>query len=125
MCLRFFISKEWIVSATARRIYLGATILNITLFFILFSVPADMSAALNIILGLLLFICAMGTATTYIAMLFHFVLFNKYSISKSILCALTLFLYPIGPPVYFFVVYWRSPEFRMPSPSAALAGTGA
>ena len=57
-------------------------------------------------------------------MLFHFVLFNKYSVGKSILCALTLFLYPIGPPVYFFLVYWRSPEFQI-SPDKPLAQSGA
>jgi hypothetical protein len=129
MCLRFFINKEWIVSTTARRIYLISTILNVALIFLeywlILSSHAVMSDGLSVALGSLLYLCVFGAATTFVAMLFHFVLFNRYSLPKSILCALAMYLYPIGPPLYFFLVYWRSPEFRVPSEIPQVVSAGA
>jgi hypothetical protein len=121
MCPRFFINKEWIVSATARRVYLATTILNILLMLLTFASPARLPESLITAVTLLLFICAIGAATTLVAMIYHFVLFKVSSVPRSIACAITLAFFPIGPPFYFFFAYWRSPEFRVPSEALRMA----
>ena len=125
MCLRFYINKEWIVSTTARRVYLLSTILNIFLFILVYSIPAEMSETLSSVVGLVVFICALGAATTYVSMFFHFVLFKDSSMPKALLCALAIMFFPIGPPFYFFLVYWRSADARLPTDKQQLAQSGA
>jgi hypothetical protein len=115
------ITKTWIISRSARAIYLACAVLACMLFGALiaiwlamgFSGVNSLSAfplALSIARAVLL-PGVLGTATLSIAMWYFWFNFDNASWGRKAFWALPLyFLLPIGPALYYFFVYLRNPD---------------
>src|SRR5216683_5374761 len=110
------ITKDWIVSPLARRIYLGCAILAIALFGTLVAVSAAMVAsgvrslagapAVVSIVKMLLFPEVLGTAALSIAMWYFWFSFDRSSWIRKACWFPPLYLLPtMGPALYYFFVY--------------------
>jgi len=115
------ISKNWIISRTARIVYLACAILVCTLFGALFAIllamgfsgvtslfafPVALSIARVVLLP-----GVFGSATLSIAMWYFWFNFDKSSWVRKTFWAFALWLaLPIGPALYYFFVYLRNPE---------------
>ena len=112
------ISKGWIVSPLARRIYLICALLAIALFGTLVAVSAALvasgvrslagaPAAVLIVKGLVL-PEVFGTATLSIAMWYFWFTFDRSSWAKKAFWFPPLYFLPtMGPALYYFFVYRR------------------
>ena|ERR1700688_5011929 len=115
------ITKSWIISPTARAIYLTCAVLAGMLFGALiaiflamgFSGVNSLSAfplALRIARAVLL-PGVFGSATLSIAMWYFWFNFDKSSWLRKAFWAIPLyFLLPIGPALYYFFVYVRNED---------------
>jgi hypothetical protein len=120
------ITKNWIVSALARRIYFTCALLAIALFGTLLAtsvavgVPGVRSLAdvpsIVFLVKVLVFPGVCGTALLSIAMWYFWFSFDQSSWTRKAFWFLPLYLLlPIGPALYYFFVYWRhtpAPEER-------------
>ena len=109
-----YISREWIVSVTARRVYRLAAVLSVGLLpvlSVLLSQPglADLSRA---IARPLLFTAVLAMALTLIGMEYFLFRFDDSHPLKQIFWFCVMLFLPIGPAVYCFVVYSNSPVVR-------------
>jgi len=109
----YYINKEWILSATARRIYRISASLSIMLFLIEWAVRMHVPIGPGMlpIVRPLVFAGVFGAAITLIAMEYFFFGFDKTPVWKKALWFLVLLAPPLGPPLYCFVVYSRSSQF--------------
>jgi hypothetical protein len=110
----YYINREWIVSATARRFYCLTAWLSVVLFVLLVLLSVDLQIAGKIpgvlvpATKLFLFSGVLGAATTMVAMEYFLFGFDTSPAWKKALWFCIMLLPPIGPPLYCFVVYSRS-----------------
>jgi hypothetical protein len=115
------ITQGWIVSRVASRIYLVCALLAIALFGTLVAAfaagavsgirsLADVPLAESVV-RVLIFPEVCGAALLTVAMWYFWFTFDRSTWAKKAFWFLPLyFLLPIGPALYYFVVYLRSPD---------------
>jgi hypothetical protein len=110
MLRNYYISKEWIVSQTALRVYRVAATLSLGLFFFLVGVRFNggIPDRLIPILKLPLLACVLGAAITAVAMEYFLFGFDNSSAIKKVFWFCVMLLAPLGPSLYYFIVYSRS-----------------
>jgi hypothetical protein len=118
------ITRNWIISRTARTVYLVCTVLAFALFGALFAITLAMAhsqvrslspfpLALDVA-RLVLLPGILGTATLTVAMWYFWFGFDKSSWIRKAFWFLPLyFLLPIGPAFYYFFVYRRIAEISV------------
>jgi len=105
-----YISKEWIVSLRARRVYRVSAALSIALFFgwwaILF--VGGIPSAIAPLVKLLLFAGVLGAAITLVGMEFFLFRFDDSHPLKQVVWFLLMLLPLLGAPLYCLLVYSHS-----------------
>ena len=115
------ITKNWIISRTARTVYFVCAVLACMFFGALFAILLAMGfsgvnslSAFPLVLGIArtaLLPGVFGSATLSIAMWYFWFNFDKSSWLRRAFWALPLyFLLPIGPALYYFFVYLRNED---------------
>lgn len=115
------ISKTWIVSRTARRVYLICALAGFALFGVIFAasyalalsgIPSlELSPNAALVVRVLLWPGILGTGLLTIAMWYFWFSFDNSGWLKKALWFLPLYLFlPVGPALYYFFVYRRNPE---------------
>ncbi len=115
------ITKSWILSALASRVYFACALLAMALFGILIATSiavavsgvrslADVPSTLSLVKALILpGVC--GTALLSTAMWYFWFTFDRSSWKSKAFWFLPLYLLlPIGPALYYFFVYRRQPQ---------------
>lgn len=122
------ISRGWLFSGVAQRIYLGCAILTFALIATLIGVSLAMplagAASLNpparVVVKVLLLPEILGTASLWIAMWYYWLSFDRsHYLKKFVSLLLLFFLAPFGTLFYYFIVYRRSMLRGEPSGSLA------
>jgi len=114
------ITKNWIVSQVAQRVYFVCAVLALALFGAILATRAAMAAdsapslvvspAAAFLIRVLLFPSVLGTAVLSIAMWYFWLNFDQSSSLKKMLWLLPLYLFlGVGPALYYFFVYRRRP----------------
>jgi hypothetical protein len=115
------ITKNWIISRAARTLYLACALLAFAFFGALFAISLAMAFSgvrslspfppALVIAKAVLLPGVLGTATLTVAMWYFWLTYDKSSWLRKAFWFLPLyFLVPIGPALYYFFVYRRSPE---------------
>ena len=114
----YYINRAWIVSPVARRTYrLAATLsLLLCLFLMVWAYMGGFPATDLPLLKFLVFVGALGAATTMVAMEYFLFSFDKSSAFKRLFWFCILLFPPLGPPLYCFTVYSRSDFFKEATP---------
>jgi hypothetical protein len=109
-----YISKEWIVSPTARRVYRAAAGLSVSLFFGWWAilVAGGIPESLAPIVRVFLLAGVVGYATTMTGMEFFLFRFDNSHPLKQIAWFLVMLFPLLGPALYCFIVYSRSDVLR-------------
>lgn len=100
-----YLSKEAIVSPTARRVYRAAAVVSLTVYVSLLGLRVYGPVPL---LKQLLFVGVLATAINAVGMEFFLFRFDDSAAWKQILWFCAMILIPIGPALYCFLVYSRS-----------------
>ena len=110
------ISRSWMLSVAARRIYLLgaladiallATLLGVTAAMIFGRVPVLPQTAASLV-RIILFPEAVGIAVLFVGMSYFWLGFDRSSYAaRSIWFILVYFLWPLTLPLYYFLVYRR------------------
>ena len=115
------ITKSWILSALASRVYFACALLAMALFGILIATSiavavsgvrslADVPSTLSLVKALI-FPGVCGTALLSTAMWYFWFTFDRSSWKRKAFWFLPLYLLlPIGPALYYFFVYRRQPQ---------------
>jgi hypothetical protein len=116
----YIVSDTWLVSATAKKVYIAAALLTVLFFGLLIAILAAtvfaggslaQSPWLSSVLKALLFICILGTALLDVSMWYFWYRFHPSDgMSKALWAGLFIISGPIGALLYFVAVYLRSPE---------------
>jgi|SRR5215467_5169077 len=106
----YYINKEWMLSATARRIYRASAMFSILLLVVLWVLksPIEIPHSFLPIIRLLLLAGVVGTATTMVAMEYFLFGFDTSPAWKKTFWFCVMLFQPIGSSLYCFVVYSRS-----------------
>jgi len=106
----YYINEEWILSATARRIYRISASLSLILFLIMWAARMHVPIPPGVlpILRPLLFAGVVGAAITMVAMEYFFFAFDNMAVWEKAFWFFVLLIPPLGPPLYCFIVYSRS-----------------
>jgi hypothetical protein len=106
----YYINKEWMVSAVARRCYRVAASLSLALFFleVAVRVVGSIPDPLLPVARALLFAGVLGAATTMVAMEYFLFGFDTSSAMKKVFWFCVMLVPPLGPALYCFLVYSRS-----------------
>jgi hypothetical protein len=109
----YYINKEWMLSATARRIYRAAAILSLTLipsmtWLLILQVESGTSSPWFLAVRRLVLAGILGTATTSIAMEYFIFGFDDSSTWKKTLWFFITLVPAFGAPLYCLIVYSRS-----------------
>lgn len=118
MLCRLYVSREWIVSSTARRVYLIASIGTLALLGSLIAIAvavavtgqslAEVNLATIAILYSILLIGVAGAATLRVAMFYYWYGFDHSGSGARCLWLLAMFLFgPVTALLYHFVIYRR------------------
>ena len=121
------ITKNWIVSPLARRVYMVCALLSLALIgtmmgtraAMLASYPSSLSTSplALALLRTMLFPAAIGTATLSIAMWYFWFNFDRSSWLRKMVWFLPLYLLlGIGPALYYFLVYRRQLSAELSRP---------
>jgi hypothetical protein len=104
------ITKEWIISRTARSVYRAAAALSLLLLPVLWMAieGGGMLGPLRPILRPLLFVGALGMATTGLGMEYFLFRFDDSHALKQVFWFCVMLFAPVGPALYCFLVYSRS-----------------
>jgi hypothetical protein len=101
-----YVNKEWIVSPTARIVYRAAAIVSLTLF------PSLMALLLldpvRPFLKPFIFFAVLGTAVNALGMEYFLFRFDDSHALKQVFWFCAMIFIPIGPALYYFIVYSRS-----------------
>jgi hypothetical protein len=110
MLRHYYINKEWMVSATAVRIYRFAASVSLGLFFaeVAMRVVGTIPSALLPVLKPLLLSGVVGAATAMVAMEYFLFSFDKSSAMRKVFWFFVMLFPPLGPALYCFIVYSRS-----------------
>jgi hypothetical protein len=104
-----YFSKEWIVSEAARRVYRAAAVVSLTVYVTLVALILYGPIPL---LKQLLFVGVLATAINATGMEFFLFRFDDSAACKQILWFCAMIFLPIGPALYCFFVYSRSPAIK-------------
>jgi len=106
----YYINKEWILSAAARRIYRFSASLSLMLFLLLWALRMHFATPRLVVplLRPLLLAGVLGAATTLVAMEYFFFGFDNAPVWKKVFWFFVLLLPLLGPPIYCFVIYSKS-----------------
>ena len=108
-----YINKEWIVSATAKRVYRVSACLSIALFCLwCYAIFENVPAALAPVARLILFAGVLGAGITWVGMEYFLFRFDESHPMKQIAWFCVMLFPMLGPAVYYFVVYARSNVVR-------------
>jgi hypothetical protein len=104
------ITKEWIISRTARSVYRAAAALSLLLLPVLWVAiqGSGMLGSLRPILRPLLFVGALGMALTGLGMEYFLFRFDESHALKQVFWFCVMLFAPVGPALYCFLVYSRS-----------------
>jgi cytochrome bd-type quinol oxidase subunit 2 len=120
----------WLVSRTARRLYIASAVLSMMMFALLLAIEFAAGAAggtlqsspvVSLALKAVLLPGILGTAVLSIAMLYFWIRFHSNERTSKVPWLLLLAWVPVlGPVCYFAFVYLRSPLVcRTPKTQAA------
>jgi hypothetical protein len=98
-------SQEWIVSPTARRVYRVAAVVSLTLYV---SLAALIAYGPIPAIKQFLFVGVLATGINGTGMELFLFRFDDSAAWKQILWFCAMFLIPLGPALYCFLVYSRS-----------------
>ncbi|HVO79479.1 MAG TPA: hypothetical protein VMT28_02045 [Terriglobales bacterium] len=115
------ISKTWIISRAARRLYLVCALAAFALFGVIFAVRYAMtlsgvasleaSPGAALLARMFLWPGILGTGLLTIAMWYFWFSFDNSGWLQKALWFVPLYLFiPVGPALYYFLVYRRNPE---------------
>ena len=111
MLRNYYINKEFIVSATARKFYRATAAISLGMFVMLFVFVFERGAPgiLRPFLRQLLFVGAFGTAITLVAMEYFLFAFDRSPLFKKVFWFLLIALIPLPcAALYCFRIYSRS-----------------
>ena len=110
MLRRYYINKEWMLSRRARAVYRTAAGLSVMLFILIayLSIGSVAEGAAPVVRAMML-VGILGAAITIVAMEYFWFGFDKSSAIKKVLWFCVLLFPPLGPALYCFFVYSRSP----------------
>jgi hypothetical protein len=110
MFRHYYINKEWIISATARRIYRIAAGFSLVLLLIRIALqfPGTIPDSLFPMTRSLLLAGIVATAITMVAMEYFLFGFDDSPESKRVFWFCVMLLPTLGPALYCFIVYSRS-----------------
>ena len=110
MLAHYWISKSWMVSATAQRVYRLTAWLSIGFFVLLVATPflPNMSEGLNFLYRVSFFTGLLGAAITLVAMEYFLFSFDQSSSAMKVLWFVMLCCAPLGPAIYCLFGYSRS-----------------
>jgi hypothetical protein len=104
-----FINKEWIISATALRVYRTAAYLSIMLFlFWCYTLFEGVPLAYRPFARLLVFAGVLGAGTVLVGMEYFLFRFDQSHPLKQVAWFCVLLLPLLGPAIYCLAVYARS-----------------
>ena len=115
------ISRTWLISRTARRVYFCCAILTLVEIGLILGVQVALVAADAVqlvgsaksVIQLLVLPAIAGTATLWVAMWYFWIGFdNSDWLKRALWFAGLALLAPFSTLLYFFFVYSRSPAFR-------------
>ena len=114
MLRNYYINREWILSVTARRIYVTAAGLSLVLFVMMIllnlsslSVIGPIPEGLFPLLRGLVLLGVLGTAVTFVAMEYFLFSFDKSPALKKTFWFCAMMLPLLGPASYCLLVYAR------------------
>jgi len=118
MLRNYYLNKEWMVSGTARNIYLVAASSSLGLLFLAIALPlaGEIPEAVRPGLRLLVFVCVLGAAITMVGMEYFLFGFDRSSPYKKVFWFCVMLLPALGAPLYCFFVYLRSDAFKTAPP---------
>ncbi len=118
----YIVSDSWLISPTAKKMYVAGAVLTIIFLGLLTTIVFATALAggtlaespvLASALKTLLFMSILGAALLWMGMWYFWYRFHKGSdMNKALWAALILVSGPIGALLYFLIVYLRSPEIR-------------
>ncbi len=120
-----FVSRECIVSPTARRVYRISAGLSIALFFLLWAVlfaEVDIPEFLAPAVKLLLVAGIVGAAITIVAMEFFLFRFDDSRALRQLVWFIVMLFPLLGAALYCFLVYSRSGVHKSSVRSAGASG---
>ena len=113
----YYISRSWLISQNARRIYRTAAACSLLLIIVF--VADDLKGyalfaneVMEQLGRLMAFVGVLGTAITLVAMEYYFFTLDECGVWTKTLWFLVLCAVPIGTALYCFRVYSRSSYFR-------------
>ncbi len=118
MTTHYYISKSWIVSRSARRVYQVASVFSMGLFVFLvlaYLAPGTLrpsSPPAQAMVGVLLRLTVLGTAITLVAMEFFLFTYDQSPPWKMFLWFLIMVILGLGAALYCLLVYSRSEYFQ-------------
>ena len=106
----YYISKEWMLSTTAQRVYRVAASLSVALFFLWIGLlmAGGIPLAQRPLMRALLFPCVLGAGVTIVAMEYFLFGFDNSPAGKRVIWFVVMIFWPLGPALYCFFVYSRS-----------------
>ena len=110
MLRRYYINKEWMLSRQARTAYRTAAGLSVMLFVLIvyLSIGSVSEGAAPVVRAMML-AGILGAAITIVAMEYFWFGFDKSSALKKVFWFCVMLFPPLGPALYCFFVYSRSP----------------
>ncbi len=120
-----FVSRECIVSPTARRVYRISAGLSIALFFLLWAVlfaEVDIPEVLAPAVRLLLVAGIVGAAITIVGMEFFLFRFDDSRALRQLVWFVVMLFPLLGAALYCFLVYSRSDVHKSSVRSAGASG---
>ncbi|HET7890467.1 MAG TPA: hypothetical protein VFL34_03040 [Candidatus Sulfotelmatobacter sp.] len=109
-----YISKNWIVSPAASRVYRVSAALSVGLFFGCWALLSGNGIPLTIapIVRVLLLVGALGAGITFVGMEFFLFRFDDSHPLKQVVWFLVMLFPFLGAALYYFIVYSRSTVLR-------------
>jgi hypothetical protein len=123
MLRNYYINKEWIMSATARRIYRISAIVSLALPIILFMMlySGEFSPGWVPLLRNLTPLCIVAAAITIVAMEYFLFGFDRSSETKKVFWFCLMLVPLLGSALYCLTVYSRATGANNLAPVAAEA----
>ncbi len=114
MFRHYWITKEWIISLKARRIYLAAATASVGLFVLVIGaeVNGGVSSSFAPIFNVLLLTGVTGAAVTFVSMEYYLFTFDQSSTLRKAFWFFVMWLPLVGSALYCFRVYSRDPAFK-------------
>ena len=116
-----YINREWIVSATAYRVYRLSAYLSIMLFLVwTYTIVEGVPPAYAPFVRVLILSGVFGAGTTFVGMEYFLFRFDESHPIKQILWFVVMLFPLLGPALYCLVVYSRSKVVRDSLPTSEM-----